>query len=59
MPGHNMKPDFLDIDGDGDKQEPMKDASQEPDAQDFKDKKMRKVMQRGKGWWQAQSQSQD
>ncbi len=49
MPGHNMNPDFLDIDGDGDKQEPMKDASQEPDAQNFKDKKMRKVMQRGKG----------
>mgnify|MGYP003312602132 CR=1 FL=1 len=34
-----MKPDFLDIDGDGDKQESMKEASQEPDAQDFKDKK--------------------
>ena len=25
MPGHNMKPDFLDMDGDGDKQEPMKE----------------------------------
>tara|TARA_B100001094_G_scaffold61591_1_gene57347 strand:+ start:198 stop:344 length:147 start_codon:yes stop_codon:yes gene_type:complete len=48
MPGP-MKPDFLDIDGDGDKQESMKEASQEPDAQDFKDEKMRKVMQRGKG----------
>ena len=49
MPGQNMKPDFLDIDGDGDKQESMKEASQESDAQDFKDKKMRKVMQRRKG----------
>ena len=49
MPGHNMKPDFPDIDGDGDKQEPIKEASQESFAQDFKNEKMRKVMQRGKG----------
>jgi hypothetical protein len=44
-----MKPDFLDIDGDGDKQEPMKEAAQEPEAQKFKDKKMSEVMQRRRG----------
>jgi hypothetical protein len=44
MPGHNSKPDFLDMDGDGDKQEPMKDAAKDPAAQSFKDKKMREVM---------------
>ena len=44
-----MKPDFLDMDGDGDKQEPMKEAAQEPAAQDFKDKKMNEVMQRKRG----------
>ena len=49
MPGHNMKPDFLDMDGDGDKQEPMKEAAQEPEAQKFKDKKMGEVMQRRRG----------
>lgn len=46
MPGHNMKPDFLDIDGDGDKQEPMKEASKESTAQEFKDKKMNEIMQK-------------
>ena len=44
-----MKPDFLDMDGDGDKQEPMKKAAQEPEAQKFKDKKMSEVMQRRRG----------
>ena len=44
-----MKPDFLDMDGDGNKQEPMKEAAQEPDAQKFKDKKMSEVMQRRRG----------
>ena len=46
MPGHNSKPDFLDMDGDGDKQEPMKEAAKNPEAQKFKDKKMREVMRR-------------
>jgi len=44
-----MKPDFLDMDGDGDKQEPMKESAQEPKAQKFKDKKMSEVMQRRRG----------
>ena len=34
------------MDGDGDTQEPMKEAAKEPAAQEFKDKKMREVMRR-------------
>jgi|TARA_B100000902_G_C26806163_1_gene666861 hypothetical protein len=49
MPGTNSKPDFLDMDGDGDKQEPMRDAAKDPAAQKFKDKKMAEVMSKRKG----------
>ena len=30
MPGHNAKPDFLDMDKDGDKNEPMKKEIMSP-----------------------------
>ncbi len=40
MPG--SKPDFLDMDKDGDKEEPMKDAAKGK-AQSFKDKKTEEV----------------
>ena len=39
MPGHSAKPDFLDMDKDGDKKEPMKQAA----AQKFKDGKVERV----------------
>ena len=42
MPGHSAKPDFLDIDKDGDKKEPMKQAA----AEKFKDKKVAKVKEK-------------
>jgi len=42
MPGHNAKPDFLDMDKDGDKEEPMKEAAKGK-AQEFKDKKTEEV----------------
>ena len=45
MPGHNAKPDFLDMDKDGDKNEPMKDAAKGK-AQDFKNKKTEEVKSR-------------
>lgn len=48
MPGHNSKPDFLDMDKDGDKEEPMRDAAKQPAAQSFKDKKMKEVMSKRK-----------
>lgn len=37
------KPDYIDIDNDGDKSEPMKEA-----AQKFKDNKMKEVMAKRK-----------
>ena len=40
MPG--FKPDFLDMDKDGDKEEPMKEAAK-AEAQEFKDKKTDEV----------------
>ena len=40
---NNSKPDYIDIDKDGDKEEPMKEA-----AQKFKDNKMKKVMDKRK-----------
>ena len=40
MPG--SKPDFLDMDKDGDKEEPMKDAAKGK-AQSFKDKKTEEI----------------
>ena len=46
MPGHNAKPDFLDMDKDGDKEEPMKEAARgeaKGKAQAFKDKKTEDV----------------
>ena len=43
MPG--SKPDFLDMDKDGDKEEPMKEAAQGK-AQAFKDKKTEDVKSR-------------
>ena len=49
MPGHNMKPDFPDIDGDGNTTEPISEAAQEPDAQKFKDEKMDEGMKRRRG----------
>ena len=42
----NAKPDYIDIDGDGDKTEPMKEAAQKEKAQNFKDKKTNEVKQR-------------
>ena len=42
MPGHNAKPDFLDMDKDGDKNEPMKKAAAEK-AEKFKDGKVERV----------------
>ena len=45
MPGHNAKPDFLDMDKDGDKEEPMKEAAKGK-AQEFKDKKTEEVKSR-------------
>ena len=48
MPGSNSKPDFLDMDKDGDKTEPMKDAAKGSKAQSFKDKKMKEVMAKRK-----------
>lgn len=49
MPGTNSKPDFLDVDGDGDKTEPMKEAASKDKAQKFKNEKMKKVMERKNG----------
>ena len=43
MPNTTAKPDFLDT------EEPMKDALKEPEAQAFKDGKMREVMARRRG----------
>ena len=42
----NAKPDYIDIDKDGDKDEPMKEAAKETktEAQRFKDMKTKKVM---------------
>jgi hypothetical protein len=45
MPGHNAKPDFLDMDKDGDKEESMKEATSAK-AQSFKDKKTEEVKAR-------------
>ncbi len=45
MPGHNAKPDFLDMDKDGDKEEPMKEAVKNK-AQEFKNKKTEEVKSR-------------
>ena len=42
----NAKPDYIDIDGDGDKEEPMKDAAKEKEAQNFKNKKTEEVKRR-------------
>ena len=42
----NAKPDYIDIDGDGDKSEPMKDAAQKDAAQNFKNKKTEDVKRR-------------
>ena len=39
----DAKPDYIDIDKDGDKSEPMKEA-----AQNFKDNKMKEVMAKRK-----------
>ena len=39
MPGHNAKPDFLDLNNNGNKNEPMKKAA----AEKFKDKKVARV----------------
>ena len=47
MPGTNAKPDFLDMDKDGDKTEPMKEAAKGK-AQSFKDKKTEEVKRRMK-----------
>lgn len=47
MSESNSKPDFLDMDDDGDTDEPMRDAAKEEAAQDFKNRKMNEVM-RGK-----------
>ena len=47
MPGTNAKPDFLDMDKDGDKTEPMKEAAKSK-AQSFKDKKTEEVKRRMK-----------
>lgn len=49
MPNPTAKPDFLDADNDGNTEEPMKDALKEPEAQAFKDGKMREVMARRRG----------
>ena len=47
MPGTNAKPDFLDMDKDGDKEEPMKEAAKaKGKAQAFKDKKTEEVKSR-------------
>ena len=43
----NAKPDFLDMDKDGDKEEPMKEAAKGK-AQSFKDKKTEEVKRRMK-----------
>ena len=43
----NAKPDFLDMDKDGDKEEPMKDAAKGK-AQEFKNKKTEEVKRRMK-----------
>ena len=42
----NAKPDYIDIDKDGDKDEPMKEAAKETksEAQRFKDVKTKEVM---------------
>ena len=51
MPGHNAKPDFLDMDKDGDKEEPMKEAARggaKGKAQAFKNKKTKEVKSRMK-----------
>ena len=42
----NAKPDYIDIDKDGDKDEPMKEAAKETksEAQNFKDIKTQEVM---------------
>ena len=45
----NVKPDYIDIDGDGNKKEPMKDAAKEQEAQNFKDRKTEDVKRRMKG----------
>ena len=42
----NVKPDYLDMDGDGDKEEPMKEAAKEKEAQNFKNKKTEEVKRR-------------
>lgn len=39
----NAKPDYIDIDKDGDKEEPMKEAAKGK-AQEFKNKKTKEVM---------------
>ncbi len=43
----NAKPDFLDMDKDGDKKEPMKDAAKGK-AQNFKNKKTEEIKRRMK-----------
>ena len=50
MPGTNSKPDFLDVDGDGDKTEPMKEAASKDKAQKFKNEKMKEVMEKKNVW---------
>lgn len=42
MPGHNAKPDFLDLNENGNTNEPMKKAA----AEKFKDKKVAKVKEK-------------
>ena len=46
----NAKPDFLDLDGDKNTDEPMKEAAEETktEAQRFKDMKTKKVMDKMK-----------
>ena len=46
MSDQNAKPDYIDIDGDGNTDEPMKKAAK---AQEFKDNKMNEVMSKRRG----------
>jgi len=58
MPGHNAKPDFLDMDKDGDKKEPMKEAAKNK-AQEFKNKKTEEVKSRMRKWWLKRKRSHE
>ena len=44
----NAKPDYIDIDKDGDKEEPMKDAAKEGKAQNFAGKKVREQISKNR-----------